>query len=101
MKTISNITVIGAGTMGSGIALTAALSGKRCTIVDVQDSQLTRTKEYHQNQISKLLLKEKISAETAEESRGVLAYSSCLNVILLKILKRGPGIETKRGFLSK
>ena len=51
MSDISNIAVIGAGTMGSGIALTSALAGKQCTLIDVQDAQLSSARVYHEKQL--------------------------------------------------
>ena len=46
MSEVSSIAIIGAGTMGSGIAITAAMSGIRAHLVDVMPEQLERAKEF-------------------------------------------------------
>ena len=47
MTTVNSIAVIGAGTMGSGIAITAALNGLETFQVDVNQEQLDRARAYH------------------------------------------------------
>ena len=44
---VQKIAVIGGGTMGSGIALTAATHGIQSVIVDIHEEQLTRAQAYH------------------------------------------------------
>ena len=60
---ISNIFVVGAGTMGNGIAQTAAVSGFQVTMMDVIPEQLERGKTAIAKSVEKLFGKEKISAE--------------------------------------
>ncbi len=76
MSDVSHIAVIGAGTMGSGIALTSALGGKQCTLIDVQQSQLETARAYHDKQLSKLVAKEKLSAEDATNAQSLLSYTT-------------------------
>jgi 3-hydroxybutyryl-CoA dehydrogenase len=58
---IKRIFVVGAGTMGNGIAQTAASSGYQVTMMDVIPAQLERGKAAIQRSVDKLLEKEKIS----------------------------------------
>ena len=60
---ISKIFVVGAGTMGNGIAQTAAVSGFQVTMMDVIPEQLERGKTAIAKSVEKLFGKEKISAE--------------------------------------
>ena len=60
---IKHVFVIGAGTMGNGIAQVAATSGFRVTCMDVQPAALRKAKEAIQKSTSKLLEKEKIEGD--------------------------------------
>jgi 3-hydroxybutyryl-CoA dehydrogenase len=52
---IHHILVVGAGTMGNGIAQVAATSGYKVTLVDVLPSQLERAREAIQKSVDKLV----------------------------------------------
>jgi 3-hydroxybutyryl-CoA dehydrogenase len=58
---IANILVVGAGTMGNGIAQVAAVSGYQVTLMDVFPAQLERAKTTIAKSVDKLLEKEKIT----------------------------------------
>jgi len=58
---VQHIFVLGAGTMGNGIAQIAATSGYRVTLMDVIPAQLERAKETIRKSVDKLFEKEKIS----------------------------------------
>ena len=60
---IKHIFIVGAGTMGNGIAQVAATSGYRVTCMDVMPAVLEKAKAVIQKSTAKLLEKEKISAE--------------------------------------
>ena len=60
---IKHIFIVGAGTMGNGIAQLAATSGYRVTCMDVMPAALEKAKAVIQKSTAKLLEKEKISAE--------------------------------------
>ena len=60
---IKHIFVIGAGTMGNGIAQVAATSGYQVTCMDVMPAALEKAKASIGKSTAKLLEKEKISAE--------------------------------------
>lgn len=60
---IKHIFIVGAGTMGNGIAQVAATSGYRVTCMDVVPAALEKAKAIIQKSTAKLLEKGKISAE--------------------------------------
>jgi len=60
--------------MGSGIALTTALSNKDALLIDVQEEQLQRAKSYHEKQLAKSVAKDRISQEEADQAMGRLSY---------------------------
>ena len=57
------IGVVGAGTMGQGIAQVVAASGFNVRLYDVADEQLTRAKNAIDKGLEKLVAKEKMTAE--------------------------------------
>lgn len=63
MMEIRRIFVVGAGTMGNGIAQTAAVSGYTVTMMDVIEEQLERARESIAKSVDKLESKGKITAE--------------------------------------
>ncbi len=60
---INNIFIVGAGTMGNGIAQTAAVSGYQVTIMDVDPEQLERAQATIAKSVEKLANKGVISEE--------------------------------------
>jgi 3-hydroxybutyryl-CoA dehydrogenase len=70
---INNIFVVGAGTMGNGIAQTAATSGFQVTLMDVIPDQLVHARTAIRKSADKLLEKEKI---TAAQHASALAIST-------------------------
>ena len=66
MSEVKSIAVIGAGAMGSGIALTAAMSGLKVWQIDVSDHQLDRAKNYHAKTLKRSVDKERISQSESE-----------------------------------
>ena len=73
MSHVNSIAIIGAGTMGSGIALTAAQAGIRAFQIDVNAPALEKAKAYHVKTLARAVEKQKISAE---DSAAVLARIS-------------------------
>jgi len=69
--TIEHIFVVGAGTMGNGIAQVAATSGYRVTCMDVQPAALEKAKATIQKSVAKLLEKEKITAEQKANAEAI------------------------------
>jgi 3-hydroxybutyryl-CoA dehydrogenase len=74
MSEVNSIAVIGAGTMGSGIAYTAATSGLRALLVDVSAEQLERAKKYHEKTFARAVEKGRLSDEDATAAAGRLGY---------------------------
>jgi len=70
---IKNIFVVGAGTMGAGIAQTAAVSGYQVTLMDVDAGQLARAQATIAKSTAKLVEKEKI---TAKQKAAALAVAT-------------------------
>ena len=65
---VEKIFVVGAGTMGNGIAQTAAVSGFQVTMMDVDQNQLDKAKGTISKSVEKLFQKERISAEGKENA---------------------------------
>ena len=76
MAQVKSIAVIGAGTMGSGIALTAATSGINVFTVDVSDDQLARAKAYHIKTLGRSVEKQRMTQDEADVAAGRISYVS-------------------------
>jgi len=74
MADVKSMCIVGAGTMGSGIALAAASRGIRAYQVDVSREQLDRAKAYHQKTLGRNVEKERMTQEQADEAAGRLSY---------------------------
>ncbi len=66
--------VIGAGTMGSGIALAAATHGIEAIVVDVAKGQLERARNYHQAQLARGVEKGRMEQEDADAAASRITY---------------------------
>ncbi|HMI78488.1 MAG TPA: 3-hydroxyacyl-CoA dehydrogenase NAD-binding domain-containing protein, partial [Ferruginibacter sp.] len=75
---IKNISVIGAGTMGNGIAHVFAQSGFKVTLVDVNPSQLQRALETINKNFDRQISK---GTTTEEQKKAALANISISSVI--------------------
>jgi 3-hydroxybutyryl-CoA dehydrogenase len=69
MPEIKTIAVLGAGTMGNGIAHVAARSGFRVFLCDVEQRFLDRGLATIEKNLAREVAKEKITAQQAEEAR--------------------------------
>ncbi|MDX1600795.1 MAG: 3-hydroxybutyryl-CoA dehydrogenase [Anaerolineales bacterium] len=74
---VKHIVVVGAGTMGSGIAQTAAVSGFQVTMTDIEQEALDRGLESIQASVSKLHDKGRLSDEQRDAALGI---STALNL---------------------
>jgi 3-hydroxybutyryl-CoA dehydrogenase len=70
MSTPSSIGVIGAGTMGNGIAQACATSGLDVTMVDIADAAVFRGVAAITSSLDRLVKKEKLSAADREAALG-------------------------------
>jgi 3-hydroxybutyryl-CoA dehydrogenase len=68
---IKRIFVVGAGTMGNGIAQTAAVSGFDVVMMDVDASQIEKARAVIAKSVEKLFQKERISEEAKENALGI------------------------------
>lgn len=73
---IQNITVIGAGIMGSGVAQVSALAGYNVTLQDISGDALERAKETIAKSLNKFASKGKISQEEADAAMGRLQVTT-------------------------
>ncbi len=78
MNEIRHVTVLGAGTMGSGIAQIAALSGFRASLFDVDEAALARGLERAHRRLDEGVRREKITASQAAAARAALSVSTDL-----------------------
>jgi 3-hydroxybutyryl-CoA dehydrogenase len=74
MAEAKSIAVIGAGTMGSGIALTAASSGIRAFQVDVSPEQLGKAESYHSKTLARNVEKQRMTKAQADEALARISY---------------------------
>ncbi len=78
MSEIHSIGVVGAGTMGHGIAQVAIQSGYRTRLVDIDDAALDRGRAGIEKGLGRLLAKDRISAEDRDAALGRLTLSGQL-----------------------
>lgn len=76
---MKNITVIGAGTMGNGIAHVFAQSGYHVNLVDVNQDALDRALATIEKNLDRLIKKERISEEDKSATLGNLKTSTDMN----------------------
>ncbi len=65
---LEKIFIVGAGTMGNGIAQTAAVAGFKVTMMDIDQTQLEKAKSVISTSVEKLFQKEKISEKGKENA---------------------------------
>ena len=70
MSSINRITVLGSGIMGHGIAQVSAMAGYNVTLRDIDQSFLDKAMEKIQWSLNKLVEKEKITTNQAEDIVG-------------------------------
>ncbi len=68
------VAVVGAGTMGSGIAQTCALAGHELVLVDTNSGALERAKETMRGSLARMVKKETIGAHDAEDALGRVTF---------------------------
>ncbi len=74
---IKHVFVVGAGTMGHGIAQTAAAAGFQTALMDIDQGQLNRARESIKRSVEKLHQKERI---TSEELQSALKIAYCTDL---------------------
>ncbi|MCH2139111.1 MAG: 3-hydroxyacyl-CoA dehydrogenase NAD-binding domain-containing protein [Phycisphaerales bacterium] len=76
MSEVNVITVIGAGTMGSGITITAAMAGIEVCQVDVSEEQLDRASAYHTKIVGRNVEKDRMTQDEADAALARITYST-------------------------
>jgi 3-hydroxybutyryl-CoA dehydrogenase len=74
MSKVKSVAVIGAGTMGSGIALTAAMAGVKAHQIDVSSEQLDRAKKSHAKILARNVEKQRMTPPEAEAAQNLVTY---------------------------
>lgn len=77
MSEIKSIAVIGAGTMGSGIALTAATApggGMLAYQIDVSEQQLAKARDYHAKTLARNVEKQRMTQADADAAKSRISY---------------------------
>jgi 3-hydroxybutyryl-CoA dehydrogenase len=75
---MKKITVIGGGTMGSGIAYVTAVAGFATGLYDVVPEQLTRARDYHHQLFNKGVDKGRLTLADADAAAVRISYSGDL-----------------------
>jgi 3-hydroxybutyryl-CoA dehydrogenase len=116
MGTIGTVGVIGAGTMGNGIAQACAVSGIKAVMIDVGDAQLQKGVAAIAGSLERLVKKEKLSAAdrdaalarvTATTDYAALSGVDCVieaatenPAIKLEILRKADAIAAAQAILA-
>lgn len=94
---IEHIFVVGAGTMGGGIAQTAAVSGMRVTLMDVVPEQLEQARAGIARSVDKLVAKERLTAEQAEAAKAIATAGDLEAVdqadLVIEAATENPGLK--------
>lgn len=100
---IQEIAVAGAGTMGSGIAFSAAQNKIAVTVFDVNEASLSKAKLYVENNINFLIEKNKITQDEADVLRSLIRYTTDINLCMGEIVIEAiiEKMEAKQDLLSK
>jgi len=76
---MKNVAVIGAGTMGNGIAHTFAQSGFKVQLIDISEAALKRGVETIAKNLDRMIAKEKITEEDKAETLGNITTFTNIN----------------------
>lgn len=76
---IETIAIVGAGTMGGGIAITCLMAGLRTTVVDLSEEKLQALSIRMDRHFSRLVDKEKMTADEARDARSCLSLTRALS----------------------
>lgn len=79
MNTIKKITVIGAGTMGNGIAHVFAMKGFDVTLVDISKDALERALDIIAKNLTRMVKKEKITAQDHKNALAAIQTSTSVS----------------------
>ena len=90
MQSIRKIGVIGAGTMGNGIAQACAVAGLSVTMVDISDDAVQRGVKTLSGSLDRLVKKDKLTEDAKAKAlslvKGSTQYAVIFTFVLLAIV---------------
>ncbi len=96
---IKNIFIVGAGTMGAGIAQTTAVFGYQVTLMDVDAAQLTRAQAAIAKSTAKLVEKEKLTVEQKTIASSIIMTTTLDGVadadLIIEAATENPDLKIK------
>jgi 3-hydroxybutyryl-CoA dehydrogenase len=96
---IKNIFIVGAGTMGAGIAQTTAVFGYQVTLMDVDAAQLTRAQAAIAKSTAKLVEKEKLTVEQKTIASSIIMTTTLDGVadadLIIEAATENPELKLK------
>ena len=78
---ISSVAVIGAGTMGNGIAQVFAQNGFSTTLIDVDSAQLERARATIEKNLGRLVKKERLTEEQAQAALQQITFGDDVDAV--------------------
>ena len=78
---IGSIAVVGAGTMGNGIAQICAVSGMPVTLTDIAQSQLDHAMKTVESSLDRLVKKEKMTDDARKKALGRITTSTDMGAV--------------------
>lgn len=82
---INTIGICGAGTMGGGIALTAAQAGFATILYDLNEAALDKARSLHQKELAKNVAKGKLTEEQAKKIMALIRYTPEIDTCVAEI----------------
>src|SRR5713226_3329269 len=106
MSEIRNVTVVGAGTMGSQIALQTALAGRyEVTLVDALPGQLDRARAHNRKLLDRAVEKGRLTRDRADQALGrikdtddLAAAAAGADLIIEAVIEE---FDTKKGVFTQ
>jgi len=96
---VKSIFVVGAGTMGNGIAQTAAVAGYQVTMMDVAEEFVQRGQATMRKSVEKLSEKGKLSAEQKEAALAIKSSTTTQDAaaadLIIEAATENPELKTK------
>ena len=77
----NSIAVVGAGTMGAGIALVGATSGMKSVQIDVSDAALDKARALHAKTLARNVQKERMTQAEADAAAARIEYANALDAV--------------------
>jgi 3-hydroxybutyryl-CoA dehydrogenase len=100
-KEIENVVVIGAGTMGNGIAHVFAQTGYNVSLIDISSDQLNRALATIKRNLDRMVKKQKISEQDAKEALSRITLSTDMKAeipksqLIIEAASENPDVKNK------